>query len=274
MKPSRGIIFLQALRKDTLNWNINAASKALRAQIAVKVVIIAAFSISLGVFVRLTQNITGGVPMNNQPVRYRIRFSKKGSLRFVGHIDLQTLIERALRRSGLPIRYSQGFNPKPRLNLASALPLGFISECELADIYLNNTLSTTIILQKLNAALPTDVRVLEVFLLDNSLPSLQSSLLSSRFRVRFDPQEDIDLIKSNLVKLLAREEICVERRRKVVDIKPFILETNWLSMPEAALELTLSATPNASSRPDEILPLIGVDPTTCLVERVDMTFKP
>jgi len=61
---------------------------------------------------------------SNEPVRFRLTFSKAGDLRFVGHLDLQRLIERCLRRSGLPLRYSQGFNPKVRLNLASALPLG------------------------------------------------------------------------------------------------------------------------------------------------------
>jgi len=71
--------------------------------------------------------------MNAISYRYRAIFSKTGDLRFIGHLDLQQLFERALRRSGLPLRFSQGFSPKVRLNLASALPLGFTSIAEMMD---------------------------------------------------------------------------------------------------------------------------------------------
>ena len=114
-----------------------------------------------------------------QPVRVRVRFAKDGDLRFTGHLDLQRLFERALRRSGLPLRYSQGFNPKVRLNLASALPLGFSSRAELLDFWLNGELDTAVVEQKLKSALPKDITVLNVAFVSNQLPSLQSSLKAS-----------------------------------------------------------------------------------------------
>ena len=73
--------------------------------------------------------------MNDQITRIRIRYAKGESLRFIGHLDLQRLWERALRRSRLPVRYSQGFHPRARLNLASALPLGFLSDEELLEFF-------------------------------------------------------------------------------------------------------------------------------------------
>ncbi len=62
-------------------------------------------------------------------MRARITFSKQGALRYTGHLDLHRLWERAMRRADLPLSYSQGFHPQPKISLASALPLGFASRC-------------------------------------------------------------------------------------------------------------------------------------------------
>ena len=69
-------------------------------------------------------------------MRIRITFSKSGAMQYVGHLDLHRSWERTFRRSGLPLAYSQGFHPQPRLNLACALPRGFTSQCEIFDAWL------------------------------------------------------------------------------------------------------------------------------------------
>ena len=76
----------------------------------------------------------------NQPQRVRICFAKTDAMRFIGNLDLFKAWERACRRAGLPLAYSQGYNPQPKLNLASALPLGFTSQAELIDIWLEQPL--------------------------------------------------------------------------------------------------------------------------------------
>ena len=68
-------------------------------------------------------------------MRLRLTFTKTDSLKYIGHLDLHRTLERTLRRAGLPIAYSQGFNPQPRMNLAEALPLGITSECEVMDVW-------------------------------------------------------------------------------------------------------------------------------------------
>jgi len=73
-------------------------------------------------------------------MRARITFSKTGALRYIGHLDLQTLWERAARRAGLPLAYSHGFHPQAKINFASALPLGFSSRAEVMDIRLQSEL--------------------------------------------------------------------------------------------------------------------------------------
>jgi hypothetical protein len=72
-------------------------------------------------------------------MRIRLIFSKTGSLRYTGHLDLHTIWERTIRRAGLPLMYTQGFHPGPKIQLASALPLGFIGRCEIVDIWLDET---------------------------------------------------------------------------------------------------------------------------------------
>ncbi|HTX92065.1 MAG TPA: TIGR03936 family radical SAM-associated protein, partial [Anaerolineales bacterium] len=72
-------------------------------------------------------------------MRLRILFSKSGGLRYTGHLDLHSTWERTVRRAGLPLAYTQGFHPGPRLQIASALPLGFIGRAEIVDVWLDET---------------------------------------------------------------------------------------------------------------------------------------
>jgi radical SAM-linked protein len=71
-------------------------------------------------------------------MRFRIAFAKTNAMRFTSHLDLQRTWERTIRRARLPLSYSQGFNPRPKINLAAALPLGFTSSCEIAEIWLDD----------------------------------------------------------------------------------------------------------------------------------------
>lgn len=71
-------------------------------------------------------------------MRLRLTFAKTDAMRFTGNLDLHRTWERTIRRAGLPLAYSQGFHPQPRLNLASALPLGFTSQFEMVDVWLEN----------------------------------------------------------------------------------------------------------------------------------------
>ena len=88
-------------------------------------------------------------------MRLRIGFAKNDLMRFTGHLDLHRSWERIFRRAGLPLAYTQGFSPHPRINLASALPLGFTSEAELVDVWLEAELPLDEIARTLTARYPT-----------------------------------------------------------------------------------------------------------------------
>jgi radical SAM-linked protein len=206
---------------------------------------------------------------NYEPIRVRIKISKQGDLRYVGHLDLQRLIERAIRRSKLPIRYSQGFNPKVRLNLASALPLGQESISEVMDIWLEELVAPAAVAVTLNEALPAGVRVLEVELVSGKLPSLQDSLRESTFIARF--LINAEAARKQVDTILSQDQILITRRTKIMDMKPLIHNFAWLS-PDL-FEIRLSAIPNSTGRVDELLVAAGIDPAMVEIERTALYFE-
>ena len=213
--------------------------------------------------------------MNETPFRVRVCYSKSGNLRFIGHLDTQRLFERALRRSNLPLRYTQGFSKHIRLNLASALPLGFISKAEMLDFWINEELDLQEIQDKLQNALPEDIRILEISHVDNSLPSLQGSLLSSDYKITL-PEEVLSAeFEQKWEQFVSQSEIPVTRRDKTLDYKALILEyaLETDSEKKTILSLKLSSTPGGNARPDDILQLLEIDPADCAIERVGLNFS-
>src|SRR5512139_263610 len=117
-------------------------------------------------------------------MRIRITFTKQGALRYTGHLDLHRLWERAARRAELPLAYSQGFHPQPKMNIAAALPLGFSSRCEVLDMRLEQEIPLDGLRDKLQATLPTDIQVIDVEQVDERAPTLQTQVLSAEYEVR------------------------------------------------------------------------------------------
>ena len=208
--------------------------------------------------------------MNETKYRYRAVFVKNGDVRFIGHLDLQQLLERALRRSGLPLRYSQGFSPKVRLNLASALPLGFTSSAEMMDFWLEQPMEPSLIQQQLNSALPTGIRILSVTEVSNDFPSLQASLKAAEYKVSFKAGVDVSAVCANLEELLNEPNLIVTRRNKQFDLKPLVEAMQW---EEDMLYLRLSNRPEASARPDELLAMLGLAPEQYDIQRIGLYFS-
>ncbi len=209
--------------------------------------------------------------MNDTPTRIRVNFKKVDDLRFTGHIDLQRLFERALRRSGLPIRYSQGFSPKVRLNLASALPLGFSSRAEVLDFWMNEAMDLPIIEAALKSAVPSELEILDVQEVPNQMPSLQSSLSASEFLIKFPENLDLVTLKTRLDQLLQKDILETENRGKIKNLRPMILQTEWID-EQHALRVCMSATPGNTGRPDDLVRFLEIDPSDCEFERTSLVF--
>ena len=216
--------------------------------------------------------------MNEQDLitRIRVQYSKGHPLRFTGHLDLQRLWERLLRRSGLPVRYSQGYNPRARLNLASALPLGFISDSELLDFWMNEPRAVAEVRASLANAAPPGMEILAVEEVPLSEDSLQSRMHASEFEVLFFDLQDLESLSEKTRTLLTAGEIVRQRRKKTYDLRPLILdlEAVLLESDEPGLKMRLLAEPGATGRPDEVLDELGFSITQYLVRRTQLILSP
>jgi radical SAM-linked protein len=204
--------------------------------------------------------------------RIRVRFSKGHGLRFIGHLDLQRLWERLLRRSGLPIRYSQGYHRRARLNLASALPLGVVSDDERLDFWMDEPRPVEEVLERLTASAPPGLKITSIQAVDLGEDALQVQMTASEFVVSFyDPQNRADL-QRKINQLLDQDEIQRIRRKKSYDLRPLILNLEVVSHPpgEVGMWMRLLAEPGATGRPDDVLDELGYPNTAYLVRRTQL----
>jgi radical SAM-linked protein len=208
-------------------------------------------------------------------MRARITFSKQGALRYTGHLDLHRLWERAMRRADLPLSYSLGFHPQPKISLAAALPLGFSSRSEVLDVRFNEELATDEIAARLKDNLPKDIQITHIESVDERLPALQTLVLSAEYEVHLtEPVEGSDL-KRRIEEMMLAESLPRERRSKFYDLRPLIekidLETD--ANGKHCLFMTLSAREGATGRPEEVLNAVGIEPEYTRVERTKLIFQ-
>jgi radical SAM-linked protein len=204
-------------------------------------------------------------------MRVRVTYARLDSMRFTGHLDLQKVWERSLRRSRLPVSYSQGFNPQARLQIASALPLGFTSRCEILDFWLDSEVDPAHLRTLLVKAVPPGIAILDVIEVDSHSPALQTQVISNRYKItlldKFQPSD----LEFRIKELLDRPEIVRSRRERTYDLRPLI-ESLELSNSDKSFQILiqLSARPGATGRPEEVISSLGLDPLAALYERTEL----
>jgi radical SAM-linked protein len=200
--------------------------------------------------------------------RYRLDFHKTKAMRFTGHLDLYRALERTIRRAGLPLAYRGGFSPHPRLQLASALPLGFTSRAELADLWLEQPLEASDVLARMKAAAPPGLAFAGAQVASAAEPALQEQVISATFSATFTGSTPADL-GERIRKLLSSSTVTRQRRGKSYDLRSLIESLEAVS-PDG-LTMRLSAREGATGRPDEVLEALGLDPLAAEIERISLT---
>jgi radical SAM-linked protein len=208
--------------------------------------------------------------------RYRLTFAKTVDLRFTGHLDLHHALERMLRRASLPLAYTQGFNPRPRLNLASALPLGFASDCELADFWLEEELPADQLLGDLRRASPPGLQILALERILQKQPSLQKQIKASEYEVHIRQEIPLDTLQTRVQTLLSAGSLLRQRRGKEYDLRPLIeaLDADAEENGHPRLRMRLSSLPSATGRPEEVLRALDLDPAYALIIRKRLILNP
>jgi radical SAM-linked protein len=202
-------------------------------------------------------------------MRLRITFSKGGPLRYIGHLDLQQVWERTARRASLPLAYTQGFHPGPRLQLASALPLGFIGRSEVVDMWLEaGDPPERPYRELLQSAAPPGLGILTVEPVDERLPALQTQVAAAQYEVAL--LESVTGLEEKVMQVLATPSLPRERRGKPYDLRPLILS---LECALSSLRMVLSAREAATGRPEEVLAVLGIPLAEARIERTRLILK-
>jgi radical SAM-linked protein len=213
-------------------------------------------------------------------IRIRITFAKTPAMRYTGHLDLHRAWERTFRRAGLPLAYSEGFNPHPRLNLASALPLGFTGAAEVIDAWLEQDLPLTDIQAALQRALPPGLQVTQIETVDLRLPALQTELEASEYNLTF--LEPFPELADRVQALLSALSLPRQRRERDYDLRPLILDIQILPLGASCppggsdrpqLNVRLVAREGATGRPEEVIAALGYDPQLVRVHRNRLLFR-
>lgn len=197
-------------------------------------------------------------------------FEKSERLRHIGHLDLMRAMQRALRRSGLPIAFSQGFNPHVLLNFAAPLSVGMPGKREIMEVPLSKGVCEGDFKKMLCAALPKDLPCIAVRSVDDRHPAPMASLTAATYSVQFEslPENFSDTLN----RFMAQTEIPAIRKTKTgmkpCDIRPMIYE---YALEGHTLSMTLALCEKATCKPDLFLSSLfefaGQDRPAALITR-------
>lgn len=182
--------------------------------------------------------------------RIRMKFSRIGRIRFLSHLDFMTLFHRTAVRARIPLAFSQGFNPHPKIAFGPALSVGMESEAEFLDMETDPFIDLLQATKDLNNALPDGVRILESRIIPKKAPSLSGSISRYIYEVAI-PGEHANAAGSRISELLARETVIVEKEGKQKDVRPGI--ESIVTKEAGLLEITLQDSDKARPRVQDVV---------------------
>jgi radical SAM-linked protein len=217
---------------------------------------------------------------NQPPPNHRLRliFAKKKQIKYIGHLDLVLAWERALRRAQIPLAYSKGFNPRPKIQVASSLPVGTTGSAEIMDIVITQSLEPAEALGRIRPALPEGMELHMVEQIPIKDPTLQHLLRQAEYRVRVETDLPVEALTQRIETLLAADKIAQTRQRKkqieAIDLRPWLHELVLESFGggEASLRIRLTAGQFGNLRPEEVLKALGLGDNWAEIERTRLIF--
>lgn len=165
-------------------------------------------------------------------MKIRIKFSKEGIMKFIGHLDMMRYFQKAFRRSGIDIAYSQGFSPHQLISFAAPLGVGLTSRGEYMDIVVHSTEPSQVMIDKINQEMVDGVKILSWHHIEDETrhSNAMSIIAAADYEVTFRDDSFLnDVMKESLKAFFAREHITVlkktKKSEKEVDIRPLIYKT-------------------------------------------------
>jgi radical SAM-linked protein len=193
--------------------------------------------------------------------KLRLRYAKRGPLRFASHRDLARALERALRRAQVPMAFSAGFSPHPKISYLGAAPTGAASEAEYFEIGLAVRCDPEQVRAALDAALPPGIDVLECVEAGEGTGSLADRIDATRWRIDL-PGVDTAELSAAVAQLLAREEVTVTKRTKNgtrdVDARAAVVRAAVAEEAGCAILEVVVRQLTPTVRPDDVMAALAV----------------
>lgn len=199
-------------------------------------------------------------------------FEKNERLRHIGHLDIQRAVMRALRRSGLPVSYSRGFNPHILLTFASALSTGAAGRREIMEVQLDREVTPDEFVSAMNAAMPPDMQLSSARVLDDKHVALMAQVQAADYTITILDENAAEKMVSALPDFLSQDTILAMRKTKSgmkeTDIRPLLLT---LTGEGAVLHATMTLTERLACKPNMLLDALsafaGVETPRAMVVR-------
>lgn len=196
--------------------------------------------------------------------RLRVSFSRGDELKFLSHLDLMRLWERAFRRAGIALAYSEGFTPHPRISLAAPLSVGMTSQAELMDVVLSRWLSPQAFVSQVEGQLPQGLTMGEVKLVGLNEPSLQAQVRFAEYRVEVETETKVSEVEVAIKSLLAAKGIPWQHQRDTgmhqYDLRPLIDEVWLIDQQDSlcTLGMRLRCSSSGAGRPEQVTRAMGL----------------
>lgn len=195
--------------------------------------------------------------------RLRIRFSRGEGIKYISHLDIMRLWQRALHRADMPPVYSEGFSPHARISLAAPLPLGVTSQAELMDVYCSGVVSPHAFTSAVGRQLPADLEILQVFPVALTLPSLQAQVRYADYTVLMETEKNQTEIEAMLDTMLTLEQLSWRHQRdkelRQYDLRALIDDLWFIERQQGkcTIGMRLRCGSQGSGRPEQVVTALG-----------------
>jgi radical SAM-linked protein len=208
--------------------------------------------------------------------RLRLKFSRGEELKFLSHLDLMRLWERAIRRAGLPLAYSEGFTPHPQIALAAPLSVGITSQAELMDVVLSRWLPPQTFKAEIEAQLPRGIELLELWPVGPNVPSLQSQVRFVEYRVEVETEKGRQKVELALQSFLSAKELPWHHLRdtgtRYYDLRALVDDLWFIDCRDSlcVLGMRLRCDEKGAGRPEQVAKALGFSQRPKLIHRTNL----
>lgn len=211
-------------------------------------------------------------------MKVRMKFSKNGPIKFIGHLDVMRYFQKAIRRAEIDIAYSKGFSPHQIMSFAQPLGVGVESNGEYVDVELNSAVSSKDVMDKLNAVMNEGIQIESVKKLPEDAINAMASVAASKYLISIKEGYDLDVdFYGQCEKLSKKEHIYIVKKTKKseieMDLKPAIFEMN---VTEDGLMMFVDSSSSGNIKPNLVLEEVckenGIEynPLAFAIRRLDM----